>query len=176
MQTFKDSKDRNWGLRIDRAMLRKVQAETGLLLTQLWDDNAALLQQMTGDVLMLGDVLWVVVSKQAKERDVTKEDFEEATDGDVFETAVLSLIEAVVDFFPKARQKNLRKLIEAGKAEMEKMDERTDKMVTAFQLQSDEVDRRLDEMIAKTKSTSSKSTTDSQESPESIPTQEPTPS
>lgn len=112
-RNFKDCEGQTWGLRVDRASLRRVQADCGVLLTSLFADEFALLTTLSEDVLAASDVLWSLSRLQAKERDITKERFEELTDS-VFEEAFKCMVEAVIDFFPQKKREAMRKLIEVA--------------------------------------------------------------
>jgi len=157
IRNFKDSEGNEWGIRVDKTMLRIVKEETGVLLTDLWRDDMALLKHLCADVILASDILWLCVAEQAKRREVTQQQFELWTENDYFEDAVYALIESVTDFFPEARQKVLQKLLKLGRIN----DEQASKKVS----------QALEEY--ETKLTRSSSTTSSPESVESTPTPEP---
>lgn len=158
MQNFNDKNGQVWGIRIDRTMLRKVKQDTGILLTDLFLDNHALLTQICTNPVMAGDVLWSCCQAQARERNLDLAGFEEATDGDCFEHAVRALIEATIDFFPNARRKDqLREMIRLG-------EQMTEAVVTH---ELNNLQATIDKLIR------SSSTTNSKESSESMETAKP---
>ena len=152
MQNFKDSEGRTWGIHITRGLLREIKRDTGLLLTSIWEDDMKGVTMLAEDVVLTSDLIWLCVREQAESRRITQEEFEEATDGDHFLEAFYALLQAVVDFFPKAQRTLLTKALGEMRAMEKKMSE---KML--------EVSNSL---------TSLSSATDSQESSESTQTGE----
>jgi len=118
MQNFKDENGDTWGIEINRPVLRLVKQETGILLTDLFEDEMALLLQLSRDPLLGGDVLWCLCSEQAKRREMDETAFIKATDGDCYEPAIHAVIQAIIDFFPPRQREMMTTLMEAGQTMM----------------------------------------------------------
>ena len=167
MRNFTDEQGKSWGIRIDRSMLRAVQKSTSILLTDLALDDFALLKQICSDPLLAGDILWIVCQEQAAERSMSEQDFEKATDGDCFEGAVITLVEAVADFFPEPQRGLMHKMIASGK---ESYPQQVEMMKQLVDLENQDLTRKIQSRIDEL--TRSGSTSSSPESSESIPTPE----
>lgn len=117
MRTFTDTEGRQWDVRIDVNAIRDVRAALDVNLLALMDEEAALLQRLTVDPVLLVDVLFVVCRRQADERAVTDEAFGRAMAGDAILHAADALVRGIVDFFPDARRRaTLGKVLDKGTA------------------------------------------------------------
>lgn len=93
-----DPKPREWDLRIRVSHLGELKAEANFDL----GDNAEM--EKLGELFLatpmrLCNALWVLCRKQAEERKLTREQFEEGFDGDAARRAITALSEAIIDFF-----------------------------------------------------------------------------
>ena len=111
MHSFKDTEGREWHVKITLGIARDLKDQTEIDLL----DGKALLTA-AADPYVMGQVLWVVCQKQATSRNLSPEDFAAAFDGDVVTEATDALVEASIDFFPKARRPAIQKAFEKMKA------------------------------------------------------------
>jgi len=108
MASFTDSKSKDWNVAISVEDVRQVRAVCGVNLYEAIDGN--LFAKLAGDPVALVDVLYVVCKSQADSRGINAEEFGRALAGDSIEKASDALIEAIIDFFPKARREVLRQI------------------------------------------------------------------
>ena len=98
MSRFVDAENREWELRIRVSHLGELKSEAAFDL----GDNAEM--EKLGELFLstpmrLCNALWVLCRKQAEERKVTREQFEDGFDGDAARRAITALSEAIIDFF-----------------------------------------------------------------------------
>jgi hypothetical protein len=109
MAKFVDSQGRDWTLAIDIAGVKRVKSALGV---DLLSDVEAAQKQIAEDIVLLVDVLYVLVKPQADERKIGDEEFGRALNGEIIETATLSLLQEIADFFPPRKRAAQRKLLE----------------------------------------------------------------
>jgi hypothetical protein len=108
MPTFKDTNGREWLVTINVAQVRRVREKLSVNLADVHTD--AVLAKLQ-DPVTLVDVLFVLVEAQAHERHISDEDFAAGLGGDALEAACAAILEALCDFFPKAKRLILRKVL-----------------------------------------------------------------
>jgi hypothetical protein len=108
MPTFKDTNGREWLVTINVAQVRRVREKLSVNLADVHTD--AVLAKLQ-DPVTLVDVLFVLIESQAHERHISDEDFAAGLGGDALETACAALLEALCDFFPKAKRLILHKVL-----------------------------------------------------------------
>jgi hypothetical protein len=127
MSVFKDSKGREWTLKLDAPSITKVREEfDGLDLANL---DGSVYLKLTEDVVLLVNVLWVLVRDQAQalSPSVVDIDFGRALVGDCIDNATNALLEAVSNFIPQRK----RVLLTAAVREQEKLRQETTERVLA---------------------------------------------
>ena len=118
MAKFKDTKDREWEIVISAQTVKMVRAEFDLNILEIVEENSDIFV-LFSNLEKFVDVLFFLVSSQAKESDVNAGGFGSAMFGDVILDARAAFIEALVLFFPdKNRREAVRKLFQIA-AEME---------------------------------------------------------
>jgi hypothetical protein len=70
-----------------------------------------LIEKLVGDPILLCDVIYVICKPEADQRSITDEDFGRSMAGDAIDHATTSLLEELVDFFPKSRRALLTKAL-----------------------------------------------------------------
>ncbi len=125
MKTFKDTQDRSWEICINVASLKRVRTMLGIDLPSLWEDGMKPLAKLLGNACDLVDVLYVLVKPEADRRGVTDEQFGSAFKGDVLDAAEDAFMQEFIDFFPKAKATNLRKITTEARKLMEMIQDRT---------------------------------------------------
>ena len=113
MKTFTDNAGRGWSLVINTLALERVDAATGVYLTELLDDQLKGLTELLRRPTRLARVLLVLVEEQLAAKQITPEQFLEGLAGDALAQATDAFIEELVDFFPDARGRaGLRTLLQ----------------------------------------------------------------
>ena len=102
MKEFSDSRGQVWRLDLNIATLRKVHKHTGFHLAKLLEPSE--LFKLQSDDLLLADILWFLVDDQAKERSVSREQFESGLRGQPIMDAVDALLYEYTDFLSDARR------------------------------------------------------------------------
>ena len=106
MQKFVDRKSNVWVVDIDATTLRRVKTITGVNLLEFVEGD--LVERLSHDFLLLGDVLYAVCKPQADQQGISDEDFGAGLAGDVIEDATQALLEGLVAFFPEPRRRLLQ--------------------------------------------------------------------
>lgn len=118
MATFKDELGRAWHLRLDVPTIRRVRSRTQYDLATMFTERG--LVDLTADVCLLVDVLACLCAGQIEEQGLTEEDFAVGLVGDAIEAAVHALVDAGIDFLPRAQRSVNRalwvKVTEVGQA------------------------------------------------------------
>lgn len=109
MSSFKDFSGREWQLRIDTTVIRRVRDKHGIDLAKILSSQTEL-NRLADDVVLLVDVLYAICEPQANTRQIDAESFAIGLSGDSIESATHALMEAIIDFFPQCRSKILRQL------------------------------------------------------------------
>lgn len=137
MRKFKDLKGREWSVEVTVQGVVEVRQAVEIDLGKLFADDMQKLGELLDDLPKLVDVLWLLCAEQAKAAGVAPEDFGRALAGDVLQGAADALIDSTIDFFPNARQRELRRqilqksraafgiLADRGEAELQNLDPQT---------------------------------------------------
>ena len=119
MHSFVDKNNRAWSVVVNIATVKRVRAlcEVNLLELITVDDdgkaNSSVLDKLSEDSCLLVDVLYAVCKPEADVLGVTDKEFGESFDGDCIEKATDALLDEVIDFFPEAKRKVFRKILDA---------------------------------------------------------------
>jgi hypothetical protein len=109
MRTFNDNAGRTWTLAINVDAVRRVRSIVNVDLLEAVEGK--LIEKLVGDPILLCDVIYVICKPEADQRSVTDEDFGRSMAGDAIDHATTSLLEELVDFFPKSRRALLTKAL-----------------------------------------------------------------
>jgi hypothetical protein len=63
--------------------------------------------------VLLVDVLYAVCKEEADSRNVSDEEFGRSMAGDAIEFATAALLDEIIDFFPEAKRKVFRRILDA---------------------------------------------------------------
>ena len=110
MKLFKDNAGRAWTVTLNVDAFKRVRSLLGVDLMEALEGN--LLERMVSDPVLLCDVIYAVCKPEADARGITDEDFGRAMAGDAIEQATTAFLEELVDFFPLARRRLLKKALE----------------------------------------------------------------
>jgi len=116
MKTFNDNAGRTWTVSINVDAIKRVK---GLLDINLLDvasgeskgNDRGLLGRLSGDPILLCDVLFALCKPEADTRKVSDEEFGRGMAGDAIDHATTALLEELVDFFPQAKRRVLDKAL-----------------------------------------------------------------
>ena len=109
MRTFTDNAGRTWTLAINVDTIRRVRSLVDVDLLEAVEGK--LIERLASDPILLCDVVYVICKPEADGRSITDEDFGRAMAGDAIDLATTSLLEELVDFFPKSRRQLLSKAL-----------------------------------------------------------------
>ena len=122
MPKFTDEAGRDWTIRVDVTAVKNVR-ELDVDLGNIGKaaDNFI---RLADDPVLLCNVLYVLCEEQAKDRDISDEDFGRLLAGDVIGDAAMALEEAITNFFPQQKRslmQRLRKKVDRVQAMGEKL-------------------------------------------------------
>jgi hypothetical protein len=149
MKTFNDTEGRDWTVLIAVGAVKRVRAALDIDLYALIDDQAKALAELMDDPCRLVDVVYVLCRDQAEQKEVLEVQFGEALAGDTLEALAEAFVEALIDFFPKARSREaLRKIVRAGKQVSELMQTRAEKELETIDVEK-VAEKLIDDIKAK---------------------------
>ncbi len=117
MRSFKDCEGREWNMSVTIGSARMVKDQFDVDLLRF---DERLIGRLSAEMVLMADIVYLLIEQQAKGRDVTREAFFDALDGNALEAAKEALIEATVDYLPVSRQAQVR----AALAKIKELDER----------------------------------------------------
>ena len=120
MKSFTDNTGRTWTLVVNVATIKRVRALCGVDLNSIVEvedgkPSAKLLERLSGDPVLLVDVLYAVCRPECEQKSVSDEDFGAAMAGDAVEQATDALLDEIVDFFPAAKRKAFQRILSASR-------------------------------------------------------------
>ena len=121
MKTFTDNTGRTWTLSVTVGTIKRVRALCGVDLANIITmesgktPNVGLLERLAADPVLLVDVLFAVCKPEADAKGITDEEFGRAMAGDAIELAATALLDEIIDFFPEAKRKVFRKILDASR-------------------------------------------------------------
>ena len=120
MNSFTDNTGRTWTLVVNVATIKRVRALCGVDLNSIVEvedgkPSAKLLERLSGDPVLLVDVLYAVCRPECEQKGVSDEDFGAAMAGDAVEQATDALLDEIVDFFPAAKRKAFQRILSASR-------------------------------------------------------------
>lgn len=126
MKTFADAEGRHWNVRVTFGTLERVKTACDVDLADLATTQECL--RKLSDIYTLGRVLYVVCEDQARQRNVTPEQFSDGFTADVLHEASNALIEEMIFFCRKdvrpALEMAFRKAMQADQKAVETMQAR----------------------------------------------------
>ena len=140
MPTFKDENGRPWTVKIDVAAVKRIRESLQIdLMTALSGD---LISKIAADPVILVEILWLLVEKEAKAANIADADFGAAIAGDALERAGDTFLEALILFFPPRQRETLAKL----KTKTDAMQAKAAKQANA-QLETPEFDQAMENLL-----------------------------
>lgn len=130
---FTDSKGRDWAIEINVSAIRRVRSLIDIDLLDVL--GGKLIDRLISDPVLLCDVLFAVCAVQAKDREVTSDDFGSALAGDAISAATDALIGEIIAFSPSPRDRQTLGLAwEKMKSAIDKQREKSAQMVESADL------------------------------------------
>jgi len=163
MRRFKDALDREWTLAITMHTAILLRNEADFEIKDVLDPRSNLLARLGSDTEFLGQVLWTLVSEEAKSKQIDDRGFFSALGGDILDAAIDTLVAECFDFFPQAKRAPLQKAWEKVKGVDLQLSEQ------ASQKLDEMTPEELMQMLRNQQLTGSDSDSRSLESSESIP-------
>ena len=167
MRSFTDNTGRTWTLAVNVGTIKRVRALCNVDLANIitmepgQNPRVDLLERLANDPVLLVDVLYAVCKPEADSKSISDEDFGRAMGGDAIELATSALLDEVIDFFPEAKRKVFRKILDATR----RFETKSKKALTEL-LEDPALDGKIDAALEQLTSSSM----NLPESPESIPT------
>lgn len=141
MKSFKDRTGRAWLIEVNVTAIKKVRALCdGLDLVNMIQfdgerPNTAVLDRLSSDPVLLVDLIYVLCKDQADQDKITDEEFGRRMNGDAIEAATTALLEEMIDFFPEAKRRLLRLILDQAEAMTQKMRETSDLILKSPEFQ-----------------------------------------
>ncbi len=142
MRQFTDNTGATWGIVITVDSIRRVRSELNIDLLEAVEGK--LIERLANDPILLCDIIYVLCKPEAEQRGTSDDDFGRAMAGDAIDHATTSLLEELVDFFPKSRRGLLSKALAKFRHLETKAIELVDK-----QLDDPELEQKLMSQLAK---------------------------
>jgi hypothetical protein len=123
MSVFTDSAGRDWNIKLTLGTARKVFLETDIDLLNIStlvdseDEENSTAARLITDDLFIGEIIAILIGKQAEERGIRKEDIYDLFDGETLAKAHLAFLEEYKVFFTERGNRTSRDVI----AKMEEM-------------------------------------------------------
>lgn len=137
MTTYTDSQNLEWTLKLNVGVLETLQ-EHGIDIEQLFSDPNKLAALFLSKPKKICEMLYVILEKQIKDRNMTPQEFAENLDRDTLDKATDALLQEVVLFFqrgataPVIREKVPSLLKEMDQKIAEKMRQQFDKTMESL--------------------------------------------
>ncbi len=142
MKTITDSAGRTWDVSINVLTIGRVRDEMQLnLLEAILPDNR-LLERLSGDVIDLARVLYLICRDEARAAGVEQEAFYAALTRESLEDGLRGILDGVVNFSPSGLRPAYRKVLEKSQALAELEEKRLKKAIA-----SPEFDTALDQAM-----------------------------
>ncbi len=142
--TFTDNKARVWTVELDVTTIKRVRKTLQVDLLATGEKQRDLLMRLSGEPVLLANLLFVICQEQAELQKVTDEEFGRGLGGDSIAHATEAMLDALVNFTPNPRDRmRMRKVLG-------KMDDWMDKArdVLEKQVTNPEIEKAVIETIA----------------------------
>jgi len=156
MKSFTDNAGRLWTLAVNVAAIKRVRAICDVDLNSIVEldaknnPTAKLLERLSTDPVLLVDVLYAVCKEEADSRNVSDEEFGRSMAGDAIEFATAALLDEIIDFFPEAKRKVFRRILDATR----RFETKTKEALSTL-LADPKLDARIDAALEKLTTSSS---------------------
>lgn len=140
MKIFKDNSGREWRISITVETIKRVRSLCGVNLLdaiKIEKDGvkADLIDQISNDPVLLVDIIYSICRPQAEEEKVSDVQFGESMTGDTVDAATDALLEELINFFPEAKKKVLRLVLESARRLKRQANVTVDNLISSGALQ-----------------------------------------
>jgi len=156
MKSFTDNTGRAWLVNVNVGTIKRVRALCGVDLANIISIESGrkpkieLLERLASDPVLLVDVLYAVCKEEADSRNVSDEEFGRSMAGDAIEFATAALLDEIIDFFPEAKRKVFRRILDATR----RFETKTKEALSTL-LADPKLDARIDAALEKLTTSSS---------------------
>ena len=112
MKEFSDSTGRIWNISINFGTLLAVRERLEIDLLQPEQGNPPLMTRLGTDEMLLGEVIFTLLSKQMEERKLTPEDVYESFTGEVILKSQTAFYEEMINFFQGRGRMDRARMVE----------------------------------------------------------------
>jgi len=146
MATFENANGTDFEVCINTGVIKRVRDLADVDLLNLTEEYG-LFTRLLCDPVTLVDILYVVCQRQCEVLGLSDEEFGEGLFGDVLDSATQAFMEALIGFFPNARQReNLEEIRRRANAVMDRAMDAVEARIASGELEAaaqEEVDRGL---------------------------------
>lgn len=115
MKTFHDSKNRTWQLELNCDTVEQIKADCRVNVLDLLDPESDLAKEVAAFPPVIGKLLFAAVADQAKTAAVDDREFRRSMNGESLAAAYDALLEEVVLFCPRHRQRVAQAVLEKNR-------------------------------------------------------------
>lgn len=112
---FIDPLGRTWDVPVNVLTITRVRQALGFNLMEAVDPESDLFDRLTGDICLLVDTLYLACKDQADRLGLSDTQFGEMLDRDSIEDGTTALLQAIVNFSPRAVRPAFQKVLEKAK-------------------------------------------------------------
>ena len=106
------------------------------------DAKMDLLSEITGDALLLVEIFYALLKPQLDKKNISEEQFYLSLTGDDIERATDVLMKELIDFFPEAKKRVLRKIWETTRTIQERAEKVLDKLID-----TPEMEKKIEKLV-----------------------------
>ena len=141
MGSFKDNQDRTWSIDLTVGAVKRIRSSLEIDLLDLREQTFT---QLSNDVLLMHDVVWLLCKEEAAKRGISEEQFGAAVVGDPVSDAIGVVLEAIPGFFHAAKKSLVTTAVTKAKVMREKAE-----ALTAATLNDADLDRKIETAMDK---------------------------
>ena len=160
---MKDIKGREWIFRFTALTVRDIVTATHLDCRALTGENS-LLVRIGQDESLLLQCLWLTIKPQAKQLNVTEEEWLESLDNDAIQSATEEWMQAYINFSHPARRDLLSRTLTATQRKMQRATRELETLLAGNEIDA-VIDREVDKALSMSSISASISPVSSESSP-----------
>lgn len=136
MKAFKDQSGKVWTLQINVSSVKRCRAHAEVDLPGLFDDECKGLQALTSDPIKFIELIYVLIQEEAKERNISQDDFESSMSGDAIECCMDAFLAELIEFFPEPRKRDaLKKILKASRDLQDKIMDQAENRINSINIE-----------------------------------------
>ena len=137
MQSFKDKNGKSWDIELNIGTARKIKSRCDIDIENVVTFNkqnqpqdVSILERLSGDAILLFNVIFAICEDQVTTAGMTEESFAELFNGDAIEAATEALLDEIINFSRPAKRKVLIQLRQISKNYSEKAGKELEKILS----------------------------------------------